>query len=362
MATKKKVTEVSALRKAIVKKFGEGIVATKEEYNKGAIPTGSRMLDLQLGPQRGIPRGRVTEVFGLERTGKTTLCLETITNEQKAGGEAVLIDLEKTDLTYAAAIGVDVDKLLILKPTESSQVLDTIIECVKKGASLVVVDSVAALSPQKEKDKGIGEDTVGIVAKQMSKALRNLLDITWDNDSSVLFINQLRSDIGMFSSGYVTTGGLGLRAFGSTRLGLKRSTPIKQKNEKIYDELLEKDVIINAKRKTDHPSWAKALEIGHGSKVMIEKNKVSAPKISLEIDIIFGQGIDKESDTFEVGQYFGIMKHTGTWFYYQPGADEKDAIKVQDKFDMINILIERGLWDKFNEEVDRAWIESGVSL
>jgi len=363
---KKELSKSDKLRKALIKEHGAEILIKPEEYDKGAIPTGSRMLDLSLGEQRGWPRGRVAEVYGLEQTAKTTLCLHTMKEAQAMDLDIAFVDLEKFDPPYASNIGVDVDKLFILRPNESSQILDTVITAVRNGADLVIVDSVAALAPKKEKEQSIEKDTVGIVAKQMNKALRNLLDITFEKSAVVLFINQLRSDIGLFSAGYVTTGGLGLRAFGSTRIAMKRALAIREKREVIYDELMDENVTKITRRKTDATNWYKMPEVGSGVKAHVFKNKVGVPKKVVELDVLFGVGIDQELDTFKLGVHFGIIKTAGSWFGY-PGVEVQDGkgkttmLKLQDQFDMVDSIIEYGKWDEFKREVDEAWMNTGTA-
>jgi len=361
----KKLTPNEVLRKSLVKQFGEHIIIKPAEYAKGSISTGSWALDMALGDGKGLPRGRVAEVFGLEQTGKTTLCLHTITNAQHMGMEVVLVDLEKFDPVYATTIGVDVESLIILRPNESSQILDTVISSVRNGAGLVVIDSVASMAPKKEKEQSIDSDTVGIVAKQINKALRNLLDDTFERSATVLFINQLRSDIGLFKSGYVTTGGLGLRAFGSTRLAMKRADPIKLKSDDVWDPLMEQNITITQKKKTYASNWAHVPDIGHGVKVEVVKNKLSAPRKHVELDVIFGQGIDREADLMDVALKLGILQQSSSWLSY-PGLEvidgngKKGAAKAQDVYELVDMMIQKQAWPQFEQEVTAAWEKFGT--
>jgi len=254
------------------------------------IPTGSISLDLALGVG-GIPRGRVIEVFGPESSGKTTLALHIVSEAQKLGGVAAYIDAEHAlDPEYAKKIGVKIDQLLISQPDTGEQALDILESLVKSGGvDIVVIDSVAALTPRAEIEGEMDQQHVGGQARLMSHALRKLTAIVAKSKTSVLFINQLRQKIGiMFGNPETTPGGLALKFYSSVRIDIRRSAQI-QNGEKI---------------------------VGNRTKVKIVKNKVAPPFRTCEFDIMYNEGISRYSDVVNSGVRYGVLTKSGSWFNY----------------------------------------------
>ncbi|MBI4308180.1 MAG: recombinase RecA [Chloroflexi bacterium] len=254
------------------------------------IPTGSLALDLALGVG-GIPRGRVTEIFGAESSGKTTLALHIIAEAQRAGGNVAYIDAEHAlDPTYAQACGVNVDDMLISQPDYAEQALEIADQLVRSGAiDVVVVDSVAALVPRAELEGDMGEQYVGLQARLMSQALRKLTSSISRSRTAVIFINQLREKIGVFfGNPEVTPGGRALKFYSSVRIDLRRGESIKQGAEMVGMRVRSKVV----------------------------KNKVAPPFRSAEFDIMFREGISKEGDLVDLGVALGLVKKTGAFFSF----------------------------------------------
>jgi len=271
--------------KGAVMKLGEGAMPSVE-----AIPSGSPALDLALGVG-GIPRGRVTEIFGPEASGKTTLAQHIIAEAQKLGGVAAYIDAEHAlDPTYAANCGVNVDDLLISQPDTGEQALEITEALVRSGAvDVIAIDSVAALVPQAEIEGEMGEAHVGLQARLMSQALRKLAAAIGKSGTAVIFINQLREKVGIvFGNPEVTPGGRALKFYSSVRIDLRRIDSIKQGDE-------VKGSLIRAK---------------------VVKNKVAPPFKSAQFDIMFDHGISKEGNFIDLGVELGIVKKTGAFFSY----------------------------------------------
>ena len=255
------------------------------------IPTGAISLDLALGVG-GIPRGRVTEIFGPEMSGKSTLALHVIAEAQKKGGQAAFIDAEHAlDPKYAASVGVDVDNLLISQPDYGEQALEIAEVLVRSGAvDVIVVDSVAALVPKAELEGEMGDAHMGLQARLMSQALRKLTAIVSRSKTCFIFVNQMREKIGVFlGSPETTTGGRALKFYSSMRIDIRRLTSIKE-GESV---------------------------IGNRVKVKIVKNKMAPPFREAQFDIIYGEGISKEGDLVDCGVEVGLLEKTGTWYSFK---------------------------------------------
>ncbi len=278
----------------IERQFGTGAIMRLGENPPNvaadAIPTGSVSLDLALGIG-GIPRGRVTEIFGSEASGKTTLAQHIIAEAQKAGGIATYIDAEHAlDPAYAANCGVNIDDLLISQPDTGEQALDITATLVRSGAvDVIVIDSVAALVPKAEIEGDMGDTHVGLQARLMSQALRKLTAAISRSKTAAIFVNQLREKVGIiFGNPEVTPGGRALKFYSSVRIDLRRSESIKRGSE----------------------------IIGARVKARVVKNKVSPPFRTAEFDILFNQGISKEGDLIDLGLAMGTVQKAGAFFAY----------------------------------------------
>jgi recombination protein RecA len=280
----------------IEKSFGKGAImrlgADGVKVKVDAIPTGAINLDAAIGVG-GIPRGRVTEIYGPESSGKTTLCLHVVANAQKAGGTAAFIDAEHAlDTDYAAKLGVDIDKLLVSQPDTGEQAMEICEILVRSGAvDVIVIDSVAALVPKAEIEGEMGESHMGLQARLMSQALRKLTGAIARSNCSVVFINQLREKIGvMFGNPETTTGGKALKFYASLRLDIRRIGPVKEKED----------------------------VIGSHVRVKVVKNKVAAPFKQAEFDIMYAEGISHTSLLVDIGAESGIIEKSGAWYSYGP--------------------------------------------
>lgn len=275
----------------IERRFGKGAIMKLGEAAKvhvEAIPTGSISLDLALGIG-GIPKGRITEIYGPESSGKTTLCQHIIASVQRAGGYAAFVDAEHTlDPVYAAKCGVDVNNLLISQPDTGEQALEIVDSLVRSNAiDVVVIDSVAALTPRAEIEGEMGDSHVGLQARLMSQALRKLTGAISTSHTSVIFTNQLREKIGvMFGNPETTAGGKALKFYASVRLDIRRTDSIKQ----------GQDVV------------------GNRTRVRVIKNKVAPPFKTAEFDIMYSEGISREGGLIDLGLEMGLVKKSGAWF------------------------------------------------
>ncbi|MBA2489034.1 MAG: recombinase RecA [Candidatus Limnocylindrales bacterium] len=284
---------VDAAILAIEKQFGRGSImklGSSDKQQVDAIPTGSIALDLALGVF-GIPRGRITEVFGPESSGKTTLCQHVIAEAQQRGGVAAFIDVEHAlDPHYARSCGVDVDELLVSQPDTGEQALEITETLIRSGGvDVVVLDSVAALVPRAEIEGEMGDSFVGIQARLMSQALRKLTGAVSRSNTALVFTNQLREKIGvMFGNPEVTPGGRALKFYASVRLDIRRIETIKSGTD----------------------------SIGNRVRVKVVKNKVAAPFRVAEFDVMYGEGISKEGGLLDVGVASDIVSKTGAWFNY----------------------------------------------
>src|SRR3989338_8579629 len=292
-----KSKQVDLAVKELQEKYGEGSIMKLGEAKKvdiDAISTGSISLDLALGIG-GIPRGRIVEIYGPESSGKTTLCLHIVSEAQKLGGVAAFVDAEHAlDPEYAKKIGVKIDQLLISQPDTGEQALDIVEALVKSGGiDVIVVDSVAALTPRAEIEGEMDQQHMGLQARLMSHALRKLTAIVAKSNTTVIFINQLRMKIGvMFGNPETTTGGMALKFYSSVRIEIRRSAQI-QAGEKI---------------------------VGNRTKVKIVKNKVAPPFRTCEFDILYNEGISKYADVVNTGVRYNIVTKAGSWFNYLPGG------------------------------------------
>jgi recombination protein RecA len=277
----------------IEKSHGKGAImrmGTDTRPRIEAIPTGAINLDAAIGIG-GIPRGRITEIYGPESSGKTTLCLHVIANAQRTGGTAAFIDAEHAlDTDYAQKLGVDVENLLVSQPDTGEQALEICEILVRSGAvDVIVVDSVAALVPKAEIEGEMGESHLGLQARLMSQALRKLTGSISRSKTSVVFINQLREKIGvMFGNPETTTGGKALKFYASVRLDIRRIGPVKEKED----------------------------VIGSHVRVKVVKNKVAPPFKQAEFDVMYAEGISHTSLLVDIGAESGIIEKSGAWYSY----------------------------------------------
>jgi recombination protein RecA len=298
----------------IRERFGEGSIMRLGEAQRikvEVIPTGIPSLDLALGVG-GIPRGRITEIYGPEAGGKTTCALHIVAQAQRQGGVAAYVDAEHAlDPNYARKIGVRINDLLVSQPDTGEQALDIVETLVRSGAvDVIVVDSVAALTPRAEIEGEMGDQHVGLQARLMSQALRKITGAVAKANTAVIFINQIRMNIGvMFGNPEVTTGGRALKFYASVRIELRRRAQIKQGERTIGNRVVAKVV----------------------------KNKVAPPFLATEFDIIYSEGVSIPGDILDLGVRFGLVEKSGTWFTYgehrlgQGREAAKEALRQQPK-------------------------------
>ncbi len=327
----------------IVKRYGDGSIMRLGEaqwMQTEVIPTGSLSLDIALGVG-GIPRGRITEIYGPESSGKTTICQHIVAEAQRLGGIAAFIDMEHAlDPVYAARVGVDIDNLLVSQPDTGEQALEIAETLVRSGAvDVVVIDSVAALVPRAELEGDMGDATMGIQARLMSQALRKLSGAINQTKTAVIFTNQLRQKIGvMFGNPETTTGGQALKFYASVRLDVRRIQSIK-----IGEEV-----------------------IGNRTRVKVVKNKVAPPFRTAEFDIMFNEGISKSGDVLDLATKFEVITKRGTFFSYgdvrigQGRENAKDYLRSHPDLmmEIENVIRQKSMAGEFVLPLD-AETESG---
>ncbi len=310
----------------IEKDFGKGAVMRLGDDNRPpiqAISSGNTAIDVALGIG-GFPRGRIVEIYGPESSGKTTVALHAIASAQKGGGIAAFIDAEHAlDPEYARLVGVDTDNLLVSQPDTGEQALEIADMLVRSGAiDIIVIDSVAALTPKAEIEGEMGDSHVGLQARLMSQALRKMTGALYNSGTTAIFINQLREKIGvMFGSPETTTGGKALKFYASVRCDIRRIQTLKDGQD----------------------------AIGNRTKIKIVKNKVSPPFKIAEFDIIYGEGISRESSIIDMGVEHGFIKKSGSWFTYEGDqlgqGKEKARLFLKDNPDLAD-EIEKKIFTK----------------
>ena len=320
------------------KEFGKGAVMKLGEasasMNVEAVPTGSLSLDIALGVG-GVPKGRIIEIYGPESSGKTTLALHMVSEVQKRGGIAGFVDAEHAlDPVYARNIGVDIDNLYISQPDSGEQALEITETMVRSGAvDIIVVDSVAALTPQAEIDGDMGDSHVGLQARLMSQALRKLTSSVSKTKCIVVFINQLREKIGvMFGNPETTTGGRALKFYASVRIDVRRVETLKAGGEMI----------------------------GNRAKVKIVKNKVAPPFKEVQFDIMFGRGISRSGDILDLAAENNIVEKSGSWFAYEGekiGQGRENAKQYLENNPEIMFEIEQKVRGAYGLPVDESFLQ-----
>lgn len=324
-----KLKALQAAMAKIEKDFGKGSImklGDEKIENVEVIPTGSIALNAALGVG-GYPKGRIIEIYGPESSGKTTLAIHAIAECQKAGGIAAFIDAEHAfDRFYAEKLGVDIDNLWISQPDNGEQALEIADQLIRSSAiDILVVDSVAALTPKKEIEGDMGDNNVGLQARLMSQALRKLTSTISKTNTTCIFINQLREKIGvMFGNPETTTGGNALKFYASVRLDIRRVTAIKDGDQ----------------------------VIGNMTRVKVVKNKVAPPFRKAEFEIMFGEGISKVGEILDLGVEYGIIQKSGSWFSYNGSrlAQGRDASKalLRDNHELCDEL-EAQIMEKLND-------------
>ena len=329
MASSEKLKALQAAMDKIEKNFGKGSIMKMGDNSVEqveVIPTGSIALNAALGVG-GYPRGRIIEIYGPESSGKTTLAIHAIAEAQKAGGIAAFIDAEHAfDRFYAAKLAVDIDNLWISQPDNGEQALEIAEQLIRSSAiDIIVIDSVAALTPKAEIEGDMGDNKVGLQARLMSQALRKLTAAVSKTRTTCIFINQLREKIGvMFGNPETTTGGNALKFYASVRLDIRRSTQLKD----------GEDVI------------------GNQTRVKVVKNKVAPPFRKAEFDIMFGEGISRSGEIIDLGAELGVIKKSGSWYSYNETklGQGRDAAKqcVSDNPELAEEL-EKLIFEKMQE-------------
>ena len=322
--------------KARQAKFGEGSImkfGDSPKVDVNTIPTGSIGLDMALGVG-GIPRGRIIEIFGPESSGKTTLSLHIVAEAQKLGGVCAYIDAEHAmDPDYTKKLGVNIDNLLISQPDTGEQALEIVESLVRTGKiDVIVVDSVAALTPKDEIEGDMGAYHVGKQARLMSQALRKLTAIVSKSKTVVIFINQIRMQIGvMFGNPETTPGGKALKFYTSVRLDIRKIAQIK-KGEDI---------------------------VGSRTRVKVVKNKVAAPFKQTEFDIIYNEGISREGEIIALGEKFKIVEKTGNSYFYLPSGEAKEKIKLGVGYDSTRTFLKENkkVSDQILKEIRKKFTE-----
>ncbi|MFI3299279.1 MAG: recombinase RecA [Rikenellaceae bacterium] len=332
VAADEKLKVLRAAMDKLEKDYGKGAVMRMSDRpveDVAVIPSGSIGIDLALGVG-GYPRGRIVEIYGPESSGKTTLAIHAIAEAQKQGGIAAFIDAEHAfDSVYAQALGVDIDNMLISQPDHGEQALEIAEQLIRSGAiDIVVIDSVAALTPKAEIEGDMGESKMGLHARLMSQALRKLTSVISKTKTTCIFINQLRDKIGvMFGNPETTTGGNALKFYASIRVDVRKGTALKDGED----------------------------QVGNRTKVKIVKNKVAPPFKRAEFDIEYGEGISKIGEILDFGVELGIIKKAGSWFSYGEGkiGQGREAVKER-------LLNDTELADKIEAEVRAALQEANA--
>ena len=333
-AANQKLKALQAAMQNIEKNFGKGsIMKLGDEHIEDVevIPTGSIALNSALGVG-GYPKGRIIEIYGPESSGKTTLAIHAIAEAQKQGGIAAFIDAEHAfDRFYAKSLGVDVDNLLISQPDNGEQALEIADQLIRSSAiDIIVIDSVAALTPKAEIEGDMGDNKVGLQARLMSQALRKLTATVSKTKTTCIFINQLREKIGvMFGNPETTTGGNALKFYASVRLDIRKGTAIKDGDN----------------------------VIGNQVKVKVVKNKVAPPFRKAEFEIMFGEGISRVGEIVDLGVEYGILQKSGSWFSYEGSriGQGRDAVK--------NVLRDNPeLCDEIAEKIFKAMANTPVAV
>ena len=325
-----KLIALQAAMDKIEKSFGKGSIMKMGDdhvQEVEVIPTGSIALNAALGVG-GYPKGRIIEIYGPESSGKTTLAIHAIAEAQKAGGIAAFIDAEHAfDRFYAAKLGVDIDNLWISQPDNGEQALEIAEQLIRSSAiDIIVIDSVAALTPKAEIEGDMGDNKVGLQARLMSQALRKLTSAISKTNTTCIFINQLREKIGvMFGNPETTTGGNALKFYASVRLDIRRATQLKDGEE----------------------------VIGNQVRVKVVKNKVAPPFRKAEFDIMFGEGISRSGEIIDLGAELGIIKKSGSWYSYNDTklGQGRDAAKqcIQDNPELADEL-EKLIFDALKDK------------